>query len=151
MNMPDFWNELKDKYPAEMTIFGDWVDRYKEKVHWKYLFRSDTGIKLELPKFHQLPSAMQLGIFIQFTVEARPIMLIPFPTSEEQIHATMEEWIQDVRQWFYNSHEAREYIIGRKWEEEKAVIMPFTPPLPSDFFTNPDSSPEKDSYDPQQG
>ena len=58
----NFWDGIEKKYPSEFIQFAEWIDKYKAENHWKDLFPSDI-------KFHQLPGAMQLGIFIQYTID----------------------------------------------------------------------------------
>jgi len=62
------------KYPEQMKVFCAWVDEYKARNEWGSIFKNgedkfvrDTGKPL---KYHELPIAMQFGIFYQFTVES---------------------------------------------------------------------------------
>lgn len=75
----NFWNELLEKFPKGMKVFCDWIDQYKAMVGWKRLFNEgyvlnkdhkigfmvDPG-KTQAPKFHDIPYAMQMGIWIAF-------------------------------------------------------------------------------------
>lgn len=69
----NFWNELMTKYPAEMERFCKWVDEYKKRVNWTSLFHErlhfPEGYDELAPKFHEIPVAMQIGIFLQFMSE----------------------------------------------------------------------------------
>ena len=65
----NFWNALTEKYPEEMQKFGEWIDEYKERVDWDNLFNGLKGPFTSSPKYHELPTAVQFGIFYQFTVE----------------------------------------------------------------------------------
>lgn len=79
----NFWNEMQEKYPKAMKKFCDWVDNYKKENDWYSLFNSGWskgvsksneghligGEKTKAPKYHQLPLALQYGIFVQFTGE----------------------------------------------------------------------------------
>jgi hypothetical protein len=61
----NFWNEMKEKYPQAMERFCEWIDDYKRQVEWKKLFNTTY-----YPwKFHDLPLAMQFGIWRQFIAE----------------------------------------------------------------------------------
>lgn len=70
----NFWNKLYEDYPEEMKKFCDWIDEYKKRVNWNFLFqdieiREDHTWKLvhsQKRKFHDLPIAMQTGIFYQY-------------------------------------------------------------------------------------
>lgn len=64
----NFWNDLKEKYPEEMKRFCEWIDEYKKRVDWERLFAST--INAQAPKYHDLPIAMQFGIFLQFAKES---------------------------------------------------------------------------------
>lgn len=82
----NFWDQLMEKYPEEMKRFCSWIDGYKERTDWKRLFNTGTdytgyiGIPgkpvtefkkvREAPKYHDLPIAMQFGIFLQFAKES---------------------------------------------------------------------------------
>lgn len=71
----NFWNELMEHYPSEMDRFCKWIDEYKKRVEWEYLISSDPHIPAgplndrKALKYHQIPIAMQIGIFIQFRLE----------------------------------------------------------------------------------
>ena len=78
----NFWNELNERLPAGTKVFCDWIDEYKERLDWSKLFNAgyvlnrhyhigfmvDPGLTLA-PKFHDLPYAFQLGIWIQFVLD----------------------------------------------------------------------------------
>lgn len=68
----NFWNDLNNKYPEIMWKFKTWIDEYKKSVAWKILFNDESEIKVGSkigPKYHDLPYAMQVGIFLQFVAE----------------------------------------------------------------------------------
>jgi hypothetical protein len=76
----NFWDELYERYSA-VQVFCDWIDEYKKRVNWNVLFNG--GIReypyvngvikfTDVPKFHDLPIAMQWGIFQQFCAENHP-------------------------------------------------------------------------------
>lgn len=71
----NFWNELYVKYPDKVQEFCDWIDEYKKRVHWDMLFFNNrkaspqSKCRSNPVKYHDLPLAMQLGIFIQFRAE----------------------------------------------------------------------------------
>lgn len=78
----NFWNELYAQYPEAVQQFCDWIDQYKTENNWVQLFnsgavmaKSSHGVfepshyTTSAPKFHDLPLAMQTGIWIQFVQE----------------------------------------------------------------------------------
>ena len=67
----NFWNELYAKYPKGTQVFCDWIDKYKKSVNWTDLFRDHLNgdAKFSSPKYHDLPYAMQMGIWFQFEQE----------------------------------------------------------------------------------
>ncbi len=66
----NFWNELQVKYPRGMQVFCDWIDQYKKKSNWEKLFNNGGKTNYDSPihniKFHDIPYAMQLGIWFEF-------------------------------------------------------------------------------------
>lgn len=71
----NFWNDLNQKYPEQMKVFCDWIDEYKRRVDWNTLFNGDFTPSghgyARSPKYHEIPIAMQIGIFYQFLDENR--------------------------------------------------------------------------------
>lgn len=71
----NFWDGMNEKYPMAMQKFCTWIDEYKKRVEWDMMFRerhgrdADDNVKFEKPKYHDLPLAMQIGIFGQFSNE----------------------------------------------------------------------------------
>lgn len=73
----NFWDEMEQKYPKAMKHFKEWIDNYKIEHDWDNLFNegpidswninsgSNANYKAA-PKYHELPVAMQLGIFLEF-------------------------------------------------------------------------------------
>lgn len=76
----NFFNEMLEKYPKAMKHFCEWIDEYKKAVGWDKLFndhyhqsnirRAANGeicsIDFSTPKYHDLPYAMQYGIWIEY-------------------------------------------------------------------------------------
>lgn len=75
LSKPEFWVPLFQKYPHGMKIFCDWIDEYKERNDWNMLFNSHSdyqdgqGKNAPSPKFHDLPLAIQIGIWIEFVCD----------------------------------------------------------------------------------
>lgn len=106
-----FWKEMFDKHPDEMTEFIEWVDSYKQRVEWDKIFNSNSdyqnaqGKNAVAPKLHELPTAMQIGIFIQFTIETE--------WKNDFIRGvdSMQLFINRVKEWFeFNHYEMAETI-----------------------------------------
>jgi hypothetical protein len=68
----NFWNEMMEKYPKAAKSFCEWIDEYKKAVGWNGLFRESNSrdengdIVGGTKKYHELPYAMQYGIWIEF-------------------------------------------------------------------------------------
>jgi len=75
----NFWNELHDKYTAEVEDFCKWIDQYKARIFWPLLF------EYKEMKYHNLPIAMQIGIFLQYVSEngSRHGIEIPIITHQD--------------------------------------------------------------------
>lgn len=83
LNKENFWNALMEKYPKGVQAFCDWIDEYKHKNDWDRLFNAGIeefsrgmmrGEIVEMgrtraPKYHDLPLAMQIGIYIEFMID----------------------------------------------------------------------------------
>jgi hypothetical protein len=76
----NFWDALYEQYPDGMKVFCDWIDKYKAENNWEFLFNGEVHhtayngfqaerVKTKAPKFHNLPFAMQIGIYIEFCVQ----------------------------------------------------------------------------------
>jgi hypothetical protein len=68
----NFWNEMEQKYPKAMAHFKEWVDNYKSEHYWNVLFNHISTDRVVpkgfdcAPKYHELPIAMQFGIFTEY-------------------------------------------------------------------------------------
>ena len=77
----NFWNEMEQKYPKAMAHFKQWIDKYKSEHDWDRMFCDGVEIKwagvvdgelrsgyrvTRAPKYHELPIAMQFGIFTEY-------------------------------------------------------------------------------------
>ena len=107
MTKADFWDTLKAEYPDEFLDFALWIDEWKRREKWNELFgegrlyANDVGQQLIVRnvKFHDLPNAMQIGIFIQYTVETGAH---PFHPEDELM---MDSWQKGIGQWFEIQHQ----------------------------------------------
>lgn len=68
-----FWNKMMEDFPNATKLFCKWIDEYKEAVGWNGLFNDGVDykdgqayFKTSSPKYHDLPYAMQQGIWISF-------------------------------------------------------------------------------------
>lgn len=75
LTLENFWNDLYKNHPAGTKVFCDWIDKYKAENNWNVLFNgkfkvieSDKSIHSS-PKYHDLPWAMQFGIWIEFMLD----------------------------------------------------------------------------------
>lgn len=65
----NFWDGVKVLYPKTMVYFNLWIDGYKKDNDWDMLFNQNKFTNTLSPKFHDLPFAMQFGIFTHFLAE----------------------------------------------------------------------------------
>jgi hypothetical protein len=75
LTMKDF-SILGEKWPEGLKVFTDWINQYKIENNWMGLFNDSEGLSVatyegvsverKAPKYHDLPGAMQLGIFVEF-------------------------------------------------------------------------------------
>jgi hypothetical protein len=67
----NFWNRMMSEYPNATNAFCKWVDEYKEATDWKKIFGETTrpDYVFVAPKFHDLPYAMQVGIWIEYVCQ----------------------------------------------------------------------------------
>lgn len=68
----NFWDEMSQKYPKAIHHFLNWIDEYKKTNRWSTLFNNEfEGDRAPeyLPEYHELPVAMQFGIFLQYMSE----------------------------------------------------------------------------------
>ena len=70
----NFWNELEQNYPKAFNHFMKWLTKYKKENEWNELFNdfpagtsTDCDIEFIAPEYHELPIAMQFGIFTEFS------------------------------------------------------------------------------------
>lgn len=99
----NFWNDLYKRYPGEVQKFCDWIDEYKKQNNWTDLFNEVQSeypaLRTKAPKFHDLPIAMQIGIFLQFIAETDKAYELELPTIEsiEDINKIPEL----IKEWFF--------------------------------------------------
>ena len=97
----NFWNELYAQYPSEMEVFCKWIDEYKKRVNWNQLFNSDSnwqdsnGKNATSPKFHEIPIAMQLGIFAHFLAD------------QEKDTKIIGQLVNNIKEYFKDQHESK--------------------------------------------
>lgn len=99
----NFWNALMEQYPERMKHFCAWIDEYKKRVEWDKLFNirthsnemQRTPVKLGDKKFHDLPVAMQLGIFFQYACEVDHNALHLLEVVKDT-----DEAAREVQMWF---------------------------------------------------
>ena len=120
MTKADFWDGIQSEYPEGMAEFNAWIEEFRRRADWEILFNCGhetnygpgdryewpykSNYSRHYPRFHNLPNAMQIGIFIQYTIEQGGESFFQ-PGAEMW---TMEGMIQAIRQWFYEEHRASE-------------------------------------------
>lgn len=119
----NFWNDLMEKYPEEMKQFCAWIDEYKERVDWKRLFNTGTDYTgylgmpgkpitefkqvREAPKYHDLPIAMQVGIFFLFTSEQREGETMCALFGQDESPNSIDDFVTAIKEWFKDEHAYR--------------------------------------------
>lgn len=109
----NFWNEIMEKWPGEMNEFCYWINEYKKKVGWNVLFDIyDTDPKHIGIKYHDLPIAMQIGIFYQFTMETsrRYAFIIEEEDSIERVAENIKEWFFMEHDFIVQDHQDGKYL-----------------------------------------
>lgn len=100
MTKDAFWQPIENRAPKTFKQFKDWIDGYKKRVGWDKMFhagiqlsRSDDDIT-KAPKVHDLPDALQIGIFFQFLTEQEYVAYKPDIdfTSIESIKNGINDW-----------------------------------------------------------
>jgi len=98
----NFWDEVMKHSPETLTSFCKWIDEYKQRVGWDKLFDGKWDeaapgiIGYHITKFHHIPFAMQLGIFMQYCLEMpHRYQFI------EGMPASMQKMIETIFDWFY--------------------------------------------------
>lgn len=89
----NFWNITMEKYPNATKEFCKWVDDYKKAANWQKVINWNNFPNASLPKFHDLPYAMQQGIWIDF---ANEILDELFEQPEYTYNGDLEEDIKTV-------------------------------------------------------
>jgi len=72
-----FWSPLEELNEEGLKKFYLWIDDIKRRNNWQQLFNYGSPHYSKQgwhnPKFHELPSAMQFGIFLQYVSETTPL------------------------------------------------------------------------------
>ena len=70
LNKENFFNVAERTYPYAITVFKNWIDKYKKENNWYSLFAGTTVYRTGgIPEFHDLPFDMQSGIFMRFAAD----------------------------------------------------------------------------------
>lgn len=109
----NFWDEMMTKYPVAMDDFCKFIDEYMVKNNWSRLFNPayrETHISghaetlltaKSAPKYHDLPLAMQTGIFFEFMGDvwgcSMPIDVFDFVIKEliEEVFGSIQDQHDD--------------------------------------------------------
>ncbi len=113
----NFFDELYERYPLGMKVFCDWVDEYKKRVDWDRVFNGglttcvraydgngyDPNGETHAPKFHHLPLAIQIGIWIEFLTETHRL---PY-----RIDLVNTDWRANIKAWIIKLQLEHEHSI----------------------------------------
>jgi hypothetical protein len=92
----NFWHAIEKDYPNAFKSFSKFIDDYKYKVAWRWLF----GM-FNKTKYHELPDEMQLGIFFRFACLKRNGCVIELHHIEsENDNITNEYLINTIKEFF---------------------------------------------------
>lgn len=81
-----FWDSLEKSCPKEVKAFKAWLTEYAEEIDWHTLFDDP------FTPFHDLPDAMQFGVYIQYGFETEgPVYIGEFEEIHESIRKTFHE------------------------------------------------------------
>jgi hypothetical protein len=89
MSKENFWNDIESRWAGGFEFFKQWIDDYKKEVGWEKLFGTQI-------KYHDLPEAMQIGIFLQYTIEANGTRY-HFEILEDD---TIDNILDNIKEWF---------------------------------------------------
>lgn len=84
---------MMEQYPKATNLFCQWIDEYKKSVGWGSLFNEHPATGAKAPKFHEIPYAMQQGIWIEF---AHYTLNRMFEQPEYTYSLDMEEEVKTV-------------------------------------------------------
>lgn len=93
MKKEGFWTGIQLKYPLMFADFSRWVDEYKRRIYWVTYFKGG----MQEIKFHDLPQAMQIGVFLQYTIEQGDYIyatLVDNPARIDAFITAIERWFQ---------------------------------------------------------
>jgi hypothetical protein len=112
-----FWREIKEKFVGEFEEFTEWIEKYKEKNHWKHFFNPNfmmEGMMWRGVNFFDLPDAMQIGIFIQYVAESNSRYVIELPMIESvKDFDKMKDVIYDF--FFHENDNVRQEHLEAKY------------------------------------
>jgi len=98
MTKDDFWNPIESRSPKQFEKFKNWVDEYKKRVDWSELWQEGEYIpciEIKAPKVHELPDALQTGIFIQFITEIEPSYTLSLDfTNMDSVKRGIRDWFE---------------------------------------------------------
>ena len=95
-----YWEDIKKMYPVEFEKFMSWLDNYKKEG-------GEGEIDPNGPSYvdyfiFDLPDAMQIGVFYQFTTEAEKYntFVIGVGDAIEHVARTIKVWFFEERASF---------------------------------------------------
>lgn len=107
-----FWSNIENNWPGEWNCFNDWLKKFKElsecddifnpKIPDLYTLKSEyIGISIVTKTYeiYEFPDAIQIGIFLQYTIEEPS--RFSFIIQEDE---TIEGIIKSITEWFAEEH-----------------------------------------------
>lgn len=98
LNKENFWNSLQEQFPKSMKEFCDYIDLYKKENDWNQMFsgncRCYSHNEMPIPKFHEIPIEMQLGIVISFLMHIGQTGTIAMHTHNIFEAANLQQWLK---------------------------------------------------------
>lgn len=115
MDKEKFWNGIQETCPLAFKRFADWIDQYKRIIEWDRLFYpnflwysdshspQDIAARNDLKdckiKYHDLPTEMQVGIFLRFASENTTCMFC-VPLHWENIPRAMRDYFAALETFY---------------------------------------------------
>lgn len=112
MTKENFWNKIMEDCPGKMNEFCEWIDEYKAKSGWDSIFQGGG----ELIKYHDIPLAMQVGIFLQYAIEGDHYYNF-FEYLDGIPITDMADYPRHIKTWFYEEErEAHDEHMRGKYD-----------------------------------
>lgn len=108
----NFFSHVWEISHGAFQMFCDWIDEYKKRIGWDFFFTGALYVKSNI-KFHDMPIAMQIGIFMEFFFE-QGVTLDPL--------GGLDDILYEIMEWFYELGEKKD-----TFEEEQGTTEGLIP------------------------